>query len=164
MAHTLQLAGGCFSDLSGKHHKCIAKGVHNQQLGKWLQAAPESTTQLFLDNLDSTLQASQARRMDSLFALASCSTHPGLKSPASFSFQGHCFEPCHSAHQLFYWGCLQASASCGRQFMASSWQTHGFLHQLRVLGQCGCLVSGRPSQRIVRIGLLPCQSCILCRV
>lgn len=47
LAHALHLAGGYFNDLSTKRRKRIAKGVRDQQLGKWLEAAPESTTQLF---------------------------------------------------------------------------------------------------------------------
>lgn len=34
LAHALHLARGYFNDISSKRHKRIAKGVHNQQLGK----------------------------------------------------------------------------------------------------------------------------------
>lgn len=61
LAHAFRLAGRCFNNLSGKHCKHIAKGVRDQQVSKWLEATPESTTQLFPDDMDTAMQASHVR-------------------------------------------------------------------------------------------------------
>lgn len=60
LAHALRLAGGYFNELSAKRHKRIAKGVRHQQLEKWLEAAPETTTLLFPEDVGSAMEASWA--------------------------------------------------------------------------------------------------------
>lgn len=58
LAHALRLAGGYFSEISARCCKRIAKAVRGQQLRKWLEAVPESTSQLFLDDVGSPMEAS----------------------------------------------------------------------------------------------------------
>lgn len=60
-AHALHLGGGYFNELSGKQCKRIMKGVRDLHLGKWLEAALESTPKLFPSDVESVMQASQAR-------------------------------------------------------------------------------------------------------
>lgn len=54
LAHALCLADG----FSTKRCKRITKGVQDEQLGKWLEATPEATTQLFPNNVGPAMRVS----------------------------------------------------------------------------------------------------------
>lgn len=60
LAHALWLAW-YFNDLSLKHRRRIASGGQDQQLGKWLEAAPETTTCLFPEDVNLAMEAARAR-------------------------------------------------------------------------------------------------------
>lgn len=57
-------------DLSLKCHCCIASGVRGQQLGKWLEVVPGSTTRLFPEDVKAAKEAARARRTDFLLFMA----------------------------------------------------------------------------------------------
>lgn len=116
LVHALCLAGSYFNELTTRRCKRIAKGVRDLQLGKWLEAAPESTTKLFPSDVESAMQASRTHRTDSLIAMASHSSRTTPKAPSSSFTRGRRYEPFRPQRQPFPGGYPWGQANRRRHF------------------------------------------------